>query len=83
MSKKYLFVGVALIIVLPIGALAWWLLSPLLVDQTVDEALPFADQAVVPANMTKAEVEHVMAGMAKLTRPVDETHARHDDGSCK
>ncbi len=72
MSRRYLFVGIALIIVLPIVALAWWLLSPLLVDQTVEEDLPFAAQAVVPADMTRAEVQDVMAGMAKLTRPVDE-----------
>ncbi len=72
MSKKYLFPGVAVIIVLPIVALAWWLLSPLLVDKTVEEDLPFAAQAVVPADMTRAEVQNVMAGMAKLTRPVDE-----------
>ena len=72
MSRKYLFIGVALIIVLPILALAWWLLSPLLVDQTVEEDLPFAAQAVVPTDMTRAEVQSVMAGMAKLTRPVDE-----------
>ncbi len=72
MSKRYLFIGVALIIVLPILALAWWLLSPLLVDQTVEEDLPFAAQAVVPTDMTRAEVQDVMAGMAKLTRPVDE-----------
>ena len=72
MSRKYLFIGVALIIVLPILALAWWLLSPLLVDQTVEEDLPFAAQAVVPTDMTRAEVQNLMAGMAKLTRPVDE-----------
>ena len=72
MSKKYILVGVVVIIVLPVVALAWWLLSPLLVDQTVEEELPFAAQAVVPADMTRAEVEDVMAGMAKLTRPVDE-----------
>ena len=72
MSRKYIFGGVALTIVLPIVALAWWLLAPLLVEKTVDEALPFAAQAVVPADMTRGEVEDVMAGMAKLTRPVDE-----------
>ncbi len=72
MSKKYLIIGGALVIVLPIVALAWWLLSPLLGDQTIDEALPFAAQAVLPADMTRDEVENVMAGMAKLTRPVDE-----------
>ena len=36
MSKKYLFAGGALIIVLPIVALAWWLLSPLLGDPPPD-----------------------------------------------
>ena len=72
MRKRYLFGGGALIIVLPIVALAWWLLSPLLVDKSVDEALPFAAQAVVPAGMTRDEVQDVMAGMAKLTRQVDE-----------
>ena len=72
MSRRYLFIGVALIMVLPILGLAWWLLSPLLVDQTVEEDLPFAAQAVVPTDMTRAEVQDVMAGMAKLTRPVDE-----------
>ena len=72
MRKRYLFGGVALIIVLPIVALAWWLLSPLLVDKTVEEELPFAAQAVVPAGMTRDEVQDVMAGMAKLTRQVDE-----------
>ena len=72
MSRKYLFIGVALIIVLPILALAWWLLSPLLVDKTVEEDLPFAAQAVVPTDMTRAEVQNLMAGMAKLTRSVDE-----------
>ena len=72
MSKRYVFGGIALIIILPLAALAWWLLSPLLMDQTVDEALPFAAQSFVPPGMTKAEVQDVMAGMAKLTSPVDE-----------
>ena len=78
--------GIALVIIVPIVALAWWLLSPLLVDQAVDEELPFASQAVVPPNMTMAEVEDVMAGMAKLTRPIDQAMpqkmmARVDDSS--
>lgn len=72
MNKKYLFAGVAVIIILPVLALAWCLLSPLLVEQTVEEKLPFAVQAVVPADMTREEVEDVMAGMAKVNSPVEE-----------
>ena len=72
MNKKYLLGGIALIIIVPIAVLAWWLLSPLLVDKTVDEELPFSTRAVVPPNMTRAEVEDAMAIMAKLTMPVEE-----------
>jgi len=72
MSKRYIFGGIALIVILPIAALGWWLLSPLLVDQTIDEPLPFAAQAFIPPGMTKAEVEDVMAGMAKLTKQMDD-----------
>ena len=81
MSRRYLFAGVALIIVLPVVALAWWLLSPLLVDKTVEEDLPFAAQAVVPTDMTRVEVQDVMAGMAKLTRAVDEPMPDHMMGA--
>ena len=45
---------------------AWWLLSPLFIDKTVDEEFPFAFNATVPANMSRVEVEQVMANMAKM-----------------
>jgi hypothetical protein len=31
---------------------AWWLISPLFIDQSVDEELPFAAAAVIPDDMT-------------------------------
>jgi Electron transfer DM13 len=72
MRLKYLLIGIAAAMVIPIAVVAWWLLSPLFIDKTVDEDLPFARSAVVPAGMTPGEVEQIMAGMAKVNQEVDE-----------
>ena len=69
---RYLLVGIGILIVIPVAWLAWWLLSPLFITMEVHEEFPLAHQAVVPANMTMAEVEDVMAAAANLERPVDE-----------
>ena len=45
------------------------ILSPLLFDKTVEEEFPLAATADVPTDMTRAEVEAVMAGMAKTDAP--------------
>ena len=52
--------------------LGWSLGSPLFTNTTVDEAFPFAATATVPPDMDMAEVESVMAGLAKLESPVNE-----------
>src|SRR5919106_6001780 len=72
MRLKHWIIGIAAVIVIPIAVVAWWLLSPLFIDKTVDEDLPFARSAVVPAGMTPGEVEQIMAGMAKVNQEVDE-----------
>ena len=69
---RYLLVGIGILIVIPVAWLAWWLLSPLFITMEVHEEFPRAHQAVVPANMTMAEVEDAMAAAADLERPVDE-----------
>lgn len=69
---RYLLVGLGIIIIIPVAWLAWWLLSPLITTTEVNEEFPLAHQAVVPANMTMAEVEDAMAAAANLERPVDE-----------
>ena len=69
---RYLLVGIGILIVIPLAWLAWWLLSPLLITNEVNEDFPLATRAVVPANMTMAEVEDAMAAAANLERPVDE-----------
>ncbi len=70
---RYLLVGLGILIIIPVAWFAWWLLSPLITSTEVHEEFPLAHQAVVPANMTIAEVEDAMAAAANLERPVDET----------
>ena len=72
MRRKYLWISFAVVILVPVAALAWWLLSPLLIDTVVEEELTFAASAVVPPGMTRVEVEQVMAVMAKVEQPMDE-----------
>ena len=69
--KKAIIVAGAIALVAA-GALGWWLLSPLFINQTVDDEFPFSAAAVVPAEMTAAEVEEIVAGMAKVDQPVAE-----------
>lgn len=66
MRKRNIFIAAAIVILIPVLAFAWWLLSPLFLTTTVDEEFPFAANAEVPANMTMAEVETVMETMAKM-----------------
>ena len=66
MRKRNIFIIAAIVIVIPVAAFAWWLLSPLFLTTTVDEEFPFAANAEIPADMTMAEVEMVMETMAKM-----------------
>ncbi len=72
MSRKNIFLGVGAVLLVVVGAVGWWLLSPLFLNQTVDEALPFSVNAQVPPDMEPMEVEMVMSGMAKVDLPVEE-----------
>ena len=60
----YLIIG--LVILIPLVGVAWWLVSPLFLNRTVEESFPLSATATIPENMTQAEVEAVMAGMAKV-----------------
>jgi hypothetical protein len=48
---------------------AWWLLSPLFLDKTVEEEFPFAFTASVTADMTMGDVEKIMAKMDDPATP--------------
>ncbi|MDE2780816.1 MAG: DM13 domain-containing protein [Chloroflexota bacterium] len=66
MRKKNIIIIAAIVVLVPVAAFAWWLLSPLFLSTTVDEEFPFAATAEIPADMTMAEVEMVMETMAKM-----------------
>ena len=65
-------IAVAVVVLIAIGGFGWWLLSPLLLDDTVVEEFPLAEAATVPDGMTRAEVEMTMATMAKMDSPAEE-----------
>ena len=62
----------AIIILIPIIGIAWWLLAPLLTSTTADEEFPFAVTASVPADMTRTQVEQVMSGIAMVDASANE-----------
>ena len=71
-KRPALTIAIAAVVVVAIGAFAWWLLSPLLFDKTVEEEFPLAQAATVPEGMTRGDVEMTMATMAKMDSPAEE-----------
>ena len=69
MRKRNIIIIAVIVVLIPVIAFAWWLLSPLFLSTTVDEEFPFAANAEIPAEMTMAEVETVMETMAKMDQP--------------
>lgn len=55
---------VVALVVLVVAAAGWYLLSPLFLDEVVDEPFPLSAGAVVPDGMTQEEVEAEMAAAA-------------------
>lgn len=72
LHRKRVWIGLAVVVLLPAAALGWWLLSPLFLNKTVEEEFPLASTATVPEGMTRAQVEQKMAEMAAKDQPVME-----------
>ena len=51
---------IAGIVAVAVLAVAWWLISPLFIDEVVEEGFPRAALAVIPDDMTAEEAEEVM-----------------------
>ena len=66
MNKKTIIIA-AVIIAIPVLAAAWWLLSPLFLNTTIEEEFPFSATADMPAGVTQDEAEMVMSTMAKMS----------------
>lgn len=58
---------IAVIVLIPIIAIAWWLGSPLFISKSVSEDFP-----VVAGGVTAAEIEQVMTIMAKTNEEMSE-----------
>jgi hypothetical protein len=66
-GNRNLRLVIAVIVLIPILALAWWLGSPLFISKNVSEDFP-----VVAGGVTAAEVEQVMTIMAKTSEEMSE-----------
>ena len=77
-SKRNIAIS-AVVILIPVLVVAWWLLSPLFTSKTVDEQFPLSKSAVVPVNMERKDVEMVMARMAEMGEQVDEPMMSMED----
>ena len=67
LRRKRILGILAVVILVPVIGIAWWLLAPFFTNTTVEEEFPFASTAVVPPDMDRAQVEQVMSGIAKWT----------------
>lgn len=61
---RYILIGPAIIGAIVLLLLAWWLVSPLFSDEEVVEPFPYSANAVVPRDMSQAQVEALMADAA-------------------
>ena len=59
-THKLLVAGIVAVLAVPLLALAWWLGSPLFIDDAVDEQFPLAAMAEVPDTMSMADAEATM-----------------------
>ena len=59
-SHRLIAAIVAVVIVVPIAGLAWWLGSPLFLDREVDEDFPALMNAVIPDGMEMSQAQATM-----------------------
>lgn len=71
--RKRIIIPVLLVLAIPAVMIAWWLLSPLFMNERVDEDFPLAANAVIPADMTMAEAEQLMIEAAADNKMYDES----------
>ncbi len=64
--RKTLIIAAA-VVAIPALAFAWWLLSPLFLNTTVEEEFLFSATADMPEGVERADAEMVMSTMAKVS----------------
>ena len=85
LKNRRIWIIVAAVILVPIAGVAWWLGSPLLFDDVVDEEFPMSSSATVPEDTTREEVEKVMEVIARVEDETDEPMPKdmEDTGALK
>lgn len=66
-------IGLALVLLVPALWLAWWLGSPLFIDDVANEDFPRTVNAEIPAEVTRDEAEQMMETAAKLESNMSES----------
>lgn len=64
--------GIALILAIPAIWLAWWLGSPLFIDDVANEEFPLTANATIPDNISRSEAESIMEITARMGSPMSE-----------
>lgn len=70
--RKIIFVGIAIVILIPVLGVGYWLISPLFRDEEVNEEFPYARVAIVPTEMSNTEANATMETAAGQTESVAE-----------
>jgi hypothetical protein len=66
-------IGLALVLLVPALWLAWWLGSPLFIDDVANEDFPLTVNATLPDDVSRSEAESMMETAAKLESPMNES----------
>ncbi len=69
---RYVIAVLVVAIGVPGGYFAWWLGSPLLFDETVDEEFPFAAAGVLPEGTSLEDAEKAISDVAAIDLTVSE-----------
>lgn len=81
LNNRRVWLVIGVIIAIPLALLIWWLASPLLREDEVNEDLPenlvvitpqFAANATLPAGIALAEAEATMSSAAAVSTPMDD-----------
>ena len=72
MKRKRLLTAAAVVVLILLVVVGWWFLSPLFIDDVVDEDFPLSYGAELPAGMTQQEAEEQMVEAAAVDTPVAE-----------
>lgn len=72
MKRNPLVFVIAAIVVIIVGAVVWWLASPLFLNQTVNDQLPASVNATLPPGLSRPNAEATMMSAAKLETKMDD-----------